>query len=333
LEIISSPASFYPDFNSSSLKLTLGDNRDRVKWRTKQNYDLSYLMMYCQKKGIYYVHLEDDVITKSSYITQMKNYAIKATMKKKDWFMLDFCSLGIIGKMIKSVDLPYLIIFVLMFNNYKPCDWLLLEFFRTRYCRFDTTEKACHFAISQHWLMHRPALFQHIGVHSSLEGKIQKLKEKSFDKMNKFYPHFDNPTATVSTSLKAYLTYSLDKAYEGSSFFWAFNPKKNDYMVFNFTSPITIEKYILRSASVDHTLDKFDSKTTIEVKPLFKIVNSEFQATPDNWLIVSNFGNNTGLAEGTLTHLGAIKSLRISFHTDSANWLLVNEVSMNGRVN
>ena len=34
------------------------------RWRTKQNLDYCFLMMYAQSKGIYYVQLEDDIIAK-----------------------------------------------------------------------------------------------------------------------------------------------------------------------------------------------------------------------------------------------------------------------------
>ncbi|KAK9969634.1 hypothetical protein ABG768_027792, partial [Culter alburnus] len=53
LEVISPPASYYPDF--SNLKETFGDSKERVKWRTKQNLDYSFLMMYAVNKGVYYV--------------------------------------------------------------------------------------------------------------------------------------------------------------------------------------------------------------------------------------------------------------------------------------
>jgi len=40
----------------------------------------------------------------------------------------------------------------------------------------------------QHWFLHKPSLFQHIGVHSSLKGKVQKLKEKDFGKTGMHTP-------------------------------------------------------------------------------------------------------------------------------------------------
>ena len=95
LEIISPPASYYP--NMTTLRQTLGDPIERVRWRSKQNLDFAYLMMYSQPKATYYVQLEDDILTKPSYLTKMKRFAVKASLQKKEWLILDFCVLGFIG--------------------------------------------------------------------------------------------------------------------------------------------------------------------------------------------------------------------------------------------
>ena len=61
LEIIAPPEKFYPDF--SELKLTFGDDIERVHWRSKQNLDYAFLMMYAKQRGsAYYVQLEDDIL-------------------------------------------------------------------------------------------------------------------------------------------------------------------------------------------------------------------------------------------------------------------------------
>ena len=91
IEIIAPPASYYPDM--SDVKATLGDSIERTKWRTKQNLDFAYLMMYCQPKGTYYVQLEDDILTKPQFTSKMINFALKQS-HSKDWFLLDFCQLG-----------------------------------------------------------------------------------------------------------------------------------------------------------------------------------------------------------------------------------------------
>ncbi|CAL4119594.1 unnamed protein product [Meganyctiphanes norvegica] len=135
LEVISPPESFYPNFEK--LRLTLGDPMERVRWRTKQNLDFAFLMMYAQPKGTFYVQLEDDIQTKKGYIATMKKFALQKTAEKKNWFVLDFCQLGFIGKMFKCVELPFLIQYFIMFFNDKPVDWLLDYLIQTKICNLD----------------------------------------------------------------------------------------------------------------------------------------------------------------------------------------------------
>lgn len=121
MEIISPPPEFYPDFDQ--LKLTLNDDKPRVKWRTKQNYDFTYLMMYSARRGRFYIQLEDDVVTKPGYIRIMEHFIQQ--QKSPDWFMLEYSALGFIGKMFHTEDLDSLVNFFLIFAADKPIDWLL----------------------------------------------------------------------------------------------------------------------------------------------------------------------------------------------------------------
>ncbi|KAJ8297585.1 hypothetical protein KUTeg_024116 [Tegillarca granosa] len=67
-------------------------------WRTKQNLDFSFLMLYARNRGAYYVQLEDDVISKPGYFSIMKTYAERQT--GDDWILLEFSTLGFIGTTI-----------------------------------------------------------------------------------------------------------------------------------------------------------------------------------------------------------------------------------------
>jgi len=96
VDIIAPTPEYYPDF--SKLRLTLGDSKDRVIWRSKQNLDYAFIMMYCQPKGSFYVQIEDDIITKPQFHTIMKNTALQRIANGQEWFLLDFGELGFIGK-------------------------------------------------------------------------------------------------------------------------------------------------------------------------------------------------------------------------------------------
>lgn len=96
--MISPSISYYPDL--SKLRDTLGDDHQRVIWRSKQNLDFAFLMSYAQTKGTFYVQLEDDILAKKNFITTMKSFALQKIATKENWFVLDFCQLGFIGMLL-----------------------------------------------------------------------------------------------------------------------------------------------------------------------------------------------------------------------------------------
>ncbi|XP_042908177.1 alpha-1,3-mannosyl-glycoprotein 4-beta-N-acetylglucosaminyltransferase B isoform X2 [Parasteatoda tepidariorum] len=323
LEVIAPPASYYPDLNK--LRQTLGDPLERVKWRTKQNLDFSYLMMYAQPKGMFYVQLEDDILSKPAYIDTMKKFAYKQISEKREWIILDFCQLGFIGKMFKCVDLSTLITFFVIFHNDKPVDWLLDHVVQTKVCRFDKDAKDCKKRKDQVWLHFKPSLFQHVGTHSSLKGKVQKLKDKQFGKLSLHHPH-QNPEAEVKTTLKSYKGYTAARAYKGDTFFWSLLPQPGDILAFHFRSPITIERFLFRSGNAEHPDDKF-LNTTVEVLPVSYSDDQHYTKTADGYLIVGSFKEPSGIAEGNVsTSVGPVKIMRLYVHSESERWAILSEI-------
>jgi len=178
LEVISPHAEFYPNLNQ--LRQTLGDTMDRVVWRSKQVLDYAFVMMYAQSRGSYYLHLEDDVITKQGFFTSMKLFALEKDRSQPNWFLLNFCQLGSMGKLFRTSDLPHIVQYFLMFYNDQPVDWLMEDYCKERCCSREKDHRNCRTEIKKMWIDHSPSLFQHIGVQSSLKGKVQNLKDKNF---------------------------------------------------------------------------------------------------------------------------------------------------------
>ncbi|CAG0913331.1 unnamed protein product [Notodromas monacha] len=487
IEVIAPSPHFYP--NLSALPATLGDTPERTRWRTKQNLDFAYLMMYCLHRGTYYVQLEDDILSKPSFITTMKAYAAKKTVEKVPWIILDFCQLGFIAKLVGpkgckknkeevwllhkpslfqhvgthsslagkvqnlkdkgfgkvelhkphknppatvnsdlkeyhnknititsfreriwakhtfgvffrslvmlslspslrrceykkvilaalcslrtryvlrsgnnehpldrfynttvevlpvgvpenvssvfpklsdgflvTAQLPALIHFLLMFYADKPSDWLLDNMIQTKVCRFDQPPKGCKKNKEEVWLLHKPSLFQHVGTHSSLAGKVQNLKDKGFGKVELHKPH-KNPPATVNSDLKEYHNYKLQRAYLGETYFWGLLPQPGDALTFTFTPPLRIQKYVLRSGNNEHPLDRFYN-TTVEVLPVGvpENVSSVFPKLSDGFLVVGRF-NDQGIAEGNQTkELGKIEKIRLTVHAESDKWAILSEI-------
>nr|XP_020854391.1 alpha-1,3-mannosyl-glycoprotein 4-beta-N-acetylglucosaminyltransferase B isoform X1 [Phascolarctos cinereus] len=331
LEVISPSPHFYPDF--SRLRESFGDPKERVRWRTKQNLDYCFLMMYAQAKGMYYVQLEDDIVAKPNYLSTMKNFALQ--QPSEEWMILEFSQLGFIGKMFKSLDLSLIVEFILMFYRDKPIDWLLDHILWVKVCNPEKDAKHCDRQKANLRIRFKPSLFQHVGTHSSLAGKIQKLKDKDFGKHALRKEHM-NPPAEVSTSLKTYQHFTLEKAYLREDFFWAFTPIAGDFIRFRFFQPLRLERFFFRSGNIEHPQDKLFN-TTVEVLP-FDNPQSDKEAlqegrgaalryprTPDGYLQIGSFSK--GVAEGEVDPaFGPLEAVRLSIQTDSPVWVILSEI-------
>ncbi|XP_038863128.1 alpha-1,3-mannosyl-glycoprotein 4-beta-N-acetylglucosaminyltransferase A-like isoform X3 [Salvelinus namaycush] len=331
LEVISPPASYYPDLKD--LKETFGDSRERVRWRTKQNLDYSFLMMYAVSKGVYYVQgmteLEDDIVAKPNYFATMKNFALQ--LSSEDWMILEFSQLGFIGKMFQAPDLNLIVEFILMFYKEKPIDWLLDHILWVKVCNPEKDAKHCERQKSSLRVRFRPSLFQHVGLHSSLAGKIQKLTDKDFLKPLLHKIHV-NPPAEVSTSLKVYQGHTLEKTYLGEDFFWAINPTAGDYVLFKFDKPISIERFLFRSGNQEHPGDRIEN-TTVEILPFSETgpkSKEKYKRTDDRFYRIGQF--EKGVAEGAVdTSFNPVVALRLSVVKDSAVWAILSEIHIKRR--
>merc|ERR1712029_849330 len=327
LEIIAPPAEFYPDM--SNLRQTFGDPADRIQWRSKQNLDYAYLMMYAKQRSTYYVQLEDDVLTKKNFVKTMKDAATEWSAQKRRWFVIDFCQLGFIGKLFKSSSLPVLIQFFLAFYNDKPVDWLLIDVIQTMVCAPSQNANKCKEEREQLKIQYKPSLFQHIGTHSSLKGKVQNLRDKQFGKVPLFTAH-KNPPAAIETNIRHYKRYSISRAYRGESFYWGLVPQAGDFITMTLTPPVKLSEVRFVSGNVEHPHDKFVA-TDIDV--LFdqpeKVTGRFGAAGPDSFVTVTSF-DDKGVAEAKdLEGGGLAHAVRIKIRaTSSENWVILSEISL-----
>ncbi|XP_028816029.1 alpha-1,3-mannosyl-glycoprotein 4-beta-N-acetylglucosaminyltransferase B isoform X2 [Denticeps clupeoides] len=329
LEVIAPSPHFYPDF--TQLKSTFGDTQDRVKWRTKQNLDYSFLMLYAQPKAIFYVQLEDDIVARPGYSKVMKSFA--TSVLSNEWLFLEFSQLGFIGKMFRTTDLPMIVDFFLMFHKDKPIDWLLDHILWVKVCNPEESAKQCAEQKDKLKQRYKPSQFQHVGLHSSLPGKIQKLRDKDFEKHPFFIPH-GNPEANVNTSLNPYQGHTLDKAYRGQDFFWAFSPTVGDFIQIDFLTPQPVKEYLFRSGNFEASSDKFHN-TTVEVLPSDHSVSenlgrtgpAQYHLSSDGFVVIGSFVN--GIAEGQIDSVfQKLSAIRLVVHSDSDMWVLLSEISI-----
>ncbi|XP_033631482.1 alpha-1,3-mannosyl-glycoprotein 4-beta-N-acetylglucosaminyltransferase B-like [Asterias rubens] len=332
IEVISPRGSYYPDLNA--VRETFGDTQERVKWRTKQNLDFSYLMMYAQSRGKYYVQLEDDLVAQPGYFTTMKTFAMQ--QQNKNWLLLEFSALGFIGKMFKTSDLNLIVEFFLMFHKDKPIDWLLDHILYVKVCNPEKDPKHCSREKAAYRIRYKPSQFQHIGLHSSLKGKVQKLKDKDFKKgFKRQFAHI-NPNADVSTTINNYMKFTLLKAYQGEDIFWGTTPSVGDIIKFRFIPPIVIGEYQFVSSNEQNPGDKFYN-TTVEVLPSYQrdkkegILEAEnhqdnkFNRTQDGYIQVGKFQD--GKAIGTVdADIGEVVELRLRVIEQPKNWVILSNI-------
>ncbi len=179
------------------------------------------------------------MIAKSGFFTTIKNFIQQ--QKTDTWIIIEFSQLGFIGKLFKCRNLPMFVNFFLIFAMDKPCDWLYNSVLDVKICNPEKGNVHCIRSKSSLKIIYKPSLFQHVGVHSSLKGKTQKLKDKEFGKQGLIRAH-ENPRAKVTTSLKTYMKHTLESAYLGQNYFWAMAPAKNDFLLFAFEEPTKIYK-------------------------------------------------------------------------------------------
>lgn len=204
---------FYPVLSSQS-----GTNSEKkTRWRSKQNLDFSFLLIQCQNLSTYYVQLEDDIIAVSWFYR-----SIKETIKKtaSNWVCIEFIELGFIGKLFHSSDLVPLARLIVDWYEHTPADDTYIEYYKKR-------KQKSRILIT-------PTLFQHIGWHSSLDGRLQKLKDPYFesDLENKVFVN-TNPPANISTTMTIDFQHPPRDCYEGSRGYFLTSEPVKDGNVFS----------------------------------------------------------------------------------------------------
>ncbi|KFD71512.1 hypothetical protein M514_06381 [Trichuris suis] len=329
LELLVPSKEYYPP-DIDTMEGTYGDPPERTRWRTKQNLDYMYLMSYCRSRGLYYMQLEDDLVTKLNFFSNIKFFVQKHSVDK--WFMLEFSSLGFIAKLFRCRTLPQLIQFIAIFYRDKPVDWLLSRLLQVRFCGLDKKPKDCEKAIREHVFTFKPSLFQHVGLESSLKGKLQTLKEKDFAAaaasiQSLFKPHL-NPPCRLNSTLKHYKTFTLENAYKGIGHFWAFAPVAGDRLTLEFTPSVNLSGFTFTSGSKDHPNDVFNG-TIFEIQPskADHALSAYSQSSSlDGYYIVAVAGNGTDRVNVSFEDIVPTRCLRLSFPVSCVNWLLISEL-------
>ncbi|XP_055015777.1 alpha-1,3-mannosyl-glycoprotein 4-beta-N-acetylglucosaminyltransferase C-like [Boleophthalmus pectinirostris] len=302
LLLIHVPKEFYPPL--TGLKRNYNDAADRVTFRSKQNVDYSYLVHYSSTLGQYYLQLEDDVYCAKNFLSKIQKHIMDQNNKKTTWATLEFSSLGYIGKLYKSADLPVLARFLFLFYQEMPCDWLLTRF-------RDLLSQTQPIVL-------RPSLFQHMGTISSFRGTYNHLKDLHFD------DGYSTLEASVFTNMTVYQKHLAHFAWiRGDDFFWARSPANGDYLTVVLKNPVLLTKIlietgdggkdILKSAVVEIGKDVISTnkdKRSCEVFVLVgKMENGQFEKQDLDKI-----------------HNFSVSCLRIRVTAGQSDWMIVKRI-------
>lgn len=240
LQIIIAPMSIYPDLRYSGIPGSRTDNDLRTKWRSKQNLDFAFVMLYSKNISKYYVQLEDDVVCALNFVSDIETFVNNT---KRFWICLEFTELGFIGKLFRSIHLERLAHTLLTYYDAKPCDLLLGHVYKI---------------LGQKDPIHsHPSLFQHMGKWSSLEFKMMPSIDKHFKGFGDNalpiieVPRGDNPKANLITNMDWSPGYGPEHAYNHSaSFFWAKDPLRRSFFEIVYRWPMNIRRIIISTGDV-----------------------------------------------------------------------------------
>lgn len=160
---------------------------------------------------------------------------------------------------------------------------------------------------------------------SSLTGKVQRLKDRQFGKLELFTRH-DNPPAKVESTIKHYGKFSLDKAYGGKNYFWGLAPEAGDTIKFSFVPPVALRSYRFISGNAEHPSDKLHN-ATLEVLPAKPVKGKDvYVETKDGFLVIDEF-DDLGVLDATFPILlNPVSSVRITLKNSSENWVILSEI-------
>uniref|UniRef100_A0A7M5UI04 Uncharacterized protein n=1 Tax=Clytia hemisphaerica TaxID=252671 RepID=A0A7M5UI04_9CNID len=244
IQVVAPDKAYYPK-NLDNLPRLFGDEQDRVRWRSKQCLDYSYLYYYCKDMAQYFVQLEDDIMAVDDYMGKMREFITKN--EKLRWSVLEFGARGFIGMTYRGEHLESLAKFTRYFFWTMPVDWL----FRV-YNNIFLYQNPKSFRTSE-------PLFLHIGKFSSLDGQTRSnLIDLPLVGRRRFQLRNGNPPAIIKSDLKDfYMKNFLENPYSKKGAMWSKTPHNGDTITIMFNSTQKVKRIVFVSGLEDYKKDCF----------------------------------------------------------------------------
>ncbi|XP_066917633.1 alpha-1,3-mannosyl-glycoprotein 4-beta-N-acetylglucosaminyltransferase B-like [Clytia hemisphaerica] len=246
IQVVAPDKAYYPK-NLDNLPRLFGDEQYRVRWRSKQCLDYSYLYYYCKDMAQYFVQLEDDIIAVDDYMGKMREFITKN--EKLRWSVLEFGARGFIGMTYRGEHLESFAKFVRYFHWTMPVD-LLFRVYNDIYL----------YKNPKNFRIKKP-VFLHVGKFSSLDGQVRKLEDLQDIPIvgrRQFQSVKGNPVAEIESDLSGfYKSNKLENPYSSKGVMWATKPKDGDTLTIMFNSPQKIKRIFISSGMDGHKKDCF----------------------------------------------------------------------------
>ena len=314
IQVIVPDPAYYPYLDK--LPRLYGDTPKRVKWRSKQSLDYSFLYYYCVGLGEYFVQLEDDIIAVEKYLSKMQMFI--EINKHQPWSVLELGARGFIGMTYKGEHLSSLAKFVRFFFWVMPVDWLF-RFYNDIFLHGNPTKYKL-----------RPPIFKHVGVYSSLDGQMRKLddfkgsqkqKQPNVHWKRRFQSSNGNPEALITTSIAGYtVPHSIESPYKHEGIFWGKSLKDGDEIEIVFKNPQDIKRIVFSSGLPNYPKDVFIN-TELFVTTSTDLPCSDYVSVQSYDSVLVDHSFNEAKKAVTCVKLSLTK-------INPKNWLIIEEIAI-----
>ncbi|EGD81514.1 hypothetical protein PTSG_02232 [Salpingoeca rosetta] len=297
--VIEVPDAYYPQLYHK--RNDYEDSQARTIWRQKQCVDYSFLMAFSARLASTYLQLEDDVSATRHYLPAL-NAFVDAFPQA---VMLEFSTLGFIGKAFPSADLPALAHLFHTFYADAPVDLLLQYYIAIQNRKNDVRQR-------------QPPLFQHVGTRSSLSGKRQTAVEPNYElEYDLKRWRADNPPAEVTSSMTpAFSSLPIDAYLRAPGGFWAAAVQDGDDLTIAFTRPARVIHIRVRTGTKEH-----NSADRLQAGELHVLFEGSTRST-----ILAAF--DKGIAEAAVSHKRRVSQVKIISRAIHTTWVMIQEIAV-----
>jgi alpha-1,3-mannosylglycoprotein beta-1,4-N-acetylglucosaminyltransferase C len=185
---------------------------------------------YASNLSTFYMHLDDDVDCAPSFYQKLKRFLTSRKMEiVTSWSLVEFSEMPLVGKLVKSTDLPKLAAYLDLFASDATDE--MLSLFR-------------HTMLQGRSIMLKPTLFQRYNAAPNAN------RDRFFDEGP---VQGDDPEGTVLTNMEALGQNGPEFAYRGGqNMFWAKTVSAGDWLTVVLEEEAAIDRLLIQTGISDY---------------------------------------------------------------------------------